>query len=194
MEGVFVMTTKEQIIELAQYTWPSDRKMWSVDGYLPKLETFYHAAIQQYKDSILAEVGEPVAIVGGGETYWDIETVEGTQDPGNNTKLYTESQLLAATKKLEDKVQEQAAEIEGWRQGQKEDLALQVDLHQQLTAEQDKVKVLVDALNNCRLLAARYRKEEWAGHVFRYCHTAGVTASALRDAEREALSSIQEGK
>lgn len=39
---------------------------------------------------------------------------------------------------------------------------------------------LREALENCRLLAARHRKEEWAGHVLRLCESAGVAATALR--------------
>ena len=39
---------------------------------------------------------------------------------------------------------------------------------------------LWEALENCRLLAARHRKEEWAGHVLRLCESAGVAATALR--------------
>lgn len=39
---------------------------------------------------------------------------------------------------------------------------------------------LLEALENCRLLAARHRKEEWAGHVLRLCESAGVAATVLR--------------
>lgn len=42
------------------------------------------------------------------------------------------------------------------------------------------VAELVAALENCRLLAARHRKEEWAGHVLRLCESAGVAATAVR--------------
>jgi len=37
------------------------------------------------------------------------------------------------------------------------------------------------ALENVRLLAARHRKEEWAGHMLRFCADAGVTGSPLRE-------------
>lgn len=36
------------------------------------------------------------------------------------------------------------------------------------------------ALENCRLLAARHRKEEWASHVLRFCDDAGVSGKVLR--------------
>ena len=43
------------------------------------------------------------------------------------------------------------------------------------------VQRLRDALENVRLLAARHRKEEWAGHMLRFCADAGVTGSPLRE-------------
>ena len=43
------------------------------------------------------------------------------------------------------------------------------------------VQRLRDALENVRLLAARHRKEEWAGHMLRFCADAGVTGSSLRE-------------
>lgn len=39
---------------------------------------------------------------------------------------------------------------------------------------------LGNALNNCRLLAAQNRSEEWAKHVLRFCEDAGVGGSPLR--------------
>ena len=36
------------------------------------------------------------------------------------------------------------------------------------------------ALENCRLLASRNRKEEWAQHVLRFCADAGNSANILR--------------
>ena len=39
---------------------------------------------------------------------------------------------------------------------------------------------LLAALENCRLLAARHRKEEWAGHVLRFCGEAGVAGEVMR--------------
>jgi len=44
------------------------------------------------------------------------------------------------------------------------------------------------ALENVMTLAARHRKEEWAGHMLRFCADAGVTGSPLRgvDAARAA--------
>ena len=41
---------------------------------------------------------------------------------------------------------------------------------------------LLSALENCRLLAARKRNEEWAGHVLRFCADAGVNGEVMRDA------------
>ena len=45
---------------------------------------------------------------------------------------------------------------------------------------------LGNALENCRLLAAQHRSEEWAKHILRFCDTAGVGASPLRKTEIQA--------
>jgi hypothetical protein len=37
------------------------------------------------------------------------------------------------------------------------------------------------ALENCRMLAARHRHEEWAQHVLRYCAEIGFVGNPLRD-------------
>ena len=47
------------------------------------------------------------------------------------------------------------------------------------TLEQQRDELLA-ALENCRLLAARHRKEEWAGHVLRFCVEAGANGEVLR--------------
>ena len=44
-------------------------------------------------------------------------------------------------------------------------------------AEIDKLRA---ALENCRLLAAKRPKEEWARHILRFCESADVTGSPLR--------------
>lgn len=54
------------------------------------------------------------------------------------------------------------------------------------------VERLRAALENVRLLAARHRTEEWAGHMLRFCADAGVTGSPLRgiDAARAAQGGV----
>ena len=47
-----------------------------------------------------------------------------------------------------------------------------------LTRQRD---LAVDALENCRLLAARHHKEEWAGHIMRFCKDAGLSGSPIRN-------------
>lgn len=64
------------------------------------------------------------------------------------------------------------------------------------------IKALRDALENCRLLAARHRKEEWATHILRFCESGGSVANPLRQddsalrerlkAEREACAVVCE--
>ena len=59
--------TREQILELAARSDDyADQYLQSIGEYHPdwhsvRDEHFYHAAIQQYKDSLLKDVGEPVA-------------------------------------------------------------------------------------------------------------------------------------
>ena len=48
---------------------------------------------------------------------------------------------------------------------------------------------LVAALENCRLLAARHRKEEWATHILRFCVDSGVIGSPIRDTD---IASVKE--
>lgn len=43
-----------------------------------------------------------------------------------------------------------------------------------------KIEKLNAALENCRLLAAKRPKEEWARHILRFCESADVTGSPLR--------------
>ena len=47
-----------------------------------------------------------------------------------------------------------------------------------LTRQRD---LAVEALENCRLLAARHRKEEWARHIMRFCKDAGLSGSPIRN-------------
>ena len=51
---------------------------------------------------------------------------------------------------------------------------------EQLAASQAQIKVMREALENCRLLAARHRKEEWATHILRFCESGGSVANPLR--------------
>lgn len=63
----------------------------------------------------------------------------------------------------------------------------------ELTSERDALKQkkdeLVAALENCRLLAARHRKEEWATHILRFCVESGVIGSPIRDTD---IASVKE--
>lgn len=49
---------------------------------------------------------------------------------------------------------------------------------EKITRQRD---LAVEALENCRLLAARHRKEEWAGHIMRFCKDAGLSGSPVRN-------------
>ena len=65
----------------------------------------------------------------------------------------------------------------------------------QLAASQAHIKVLREVLENCRLLAARHRKEEWATHMLRFCESGGSVANPLRQddsALRELLKAERE--
>ena len=50
---------------------------------------------------------------------------------------------------------------------------------ERLETERDELNA---ALENCRLLAARNRHEDWAQHILRFCLNAGVSATPIRDA------------
>ena len=50
-----------------------------------------------------------------------------------------------------------------------------------MQAAATEIERLRAALENVRLLAARHRTEEWAGHMLRFCADAGVTGSPLRE-------------
>lgn len=43
----------------------------------------------------------------------------------------------------------------------------------------------IPALENCRLFAARHRKEEWAQTILRFCAEGGATGSPLRELAAE---------
>jgi hypothetical protein len=58
-------------------------------------------------------------------------------------------------------------------------------LERELTAMTARVAELEAALHNCRLLAAKHRKEEWAQHITRFCTNARVVGSVLRAALKE---------
>ena len=53
--------------------------------------------------------------------------------------------------------------------------------------------LLKQALENCRLLAAKHRNEEWAKHILRFCEEAGVRPTALRDRLAQPLKPCQTG-
>jgi hypothetical protein len=45
--------TQEDIIRMAQACWPSDRRMWSVDADLPRLERFAALVAAAEREAIL---------------------------------------------------------------------------------------------------------------------------------------------
>ena len=64
------------------------------------------------------------------------------------------------------------------RQDLIEEDSMPVEIIDRLTRQRD---LAVEALENCRLLAARHRKEEWAGHIMRFCKDAGLSGSPIRN-------------
>lgn len=60
---------------------------------------------------------------------------------------------------------------------------------------QESTAPTAEALENCRLFAARHRKEEWAKTILRLCAEGGATGSPLRSQESTAPSCVAcEGK
>lgn len=62
-------------------------------------------------------------------------------------------------------------------------------LRGQIAALRQQRDGLLKALENCRLLAARHRKEEWATHILRFCGESGVIGSPIRD---NVIASVKE--
>ena len=62
-------------------------------------------------------------------------------------------------------------------------------LRGQIAALRQQRDGLLKALENCRLLAARHRKEEWATHILRFCVESGVIGSPIRDTD---IASVKE--
>lgn len=46
---------REDIINMAQYCWASDRRMWSVDADLPRLERFAELVIEAERKRLARE-------------------------------------------------------------------------------------------------------------------------------------------
>lgn len=82
--------------------------------------------------------------------------------------------------KLEQAHQELLAERDDWRTYALEAGAQKIRTQQELHEVKRQRDELLAALENCRLLAARHRKEEWAGHVLRFCGEAGVAGEVMR--------------
>lgn len=74
---------------------------------------------------------------------------------------------------------------EDWEEAKAENALLRG----QIAALRQQRDGLLKALENCRLLAARHRKEEWATHILRFCGESGVIGSPIRD---NAIASVKE--
>ena len=83
-------------------------------------------------------------------------------------------------KELETELAEQQKRIEFFEALLAGDAALITGLKNDLAASQAHIKALRDALENCRLFAARRRAEEWATHILRFCESGGSVANPLR--------------
>jgi hypothetical protein len=46
---------REEIIRMAQYCWPSDRRMWSIDADLPRLGRFAELVIEAERKRLATE-------------------------------------------------------------------------------------------------------------------------------------------
>ena len=45
--------TKDEILSMAQHCWPSDKRMWSVDADLPRLERFAALVAEKEREACL---------------------------------------------------------------------------------------------------------------------------------------------
>jgi hypothetical protein len=59
--------TKEDILSLAQHCWPSDKRMWSVDADLPRLERFAALVAEKERDAICSAETLKAANISGAD-------------------------------------------------------------------------------------------------------------------------------
>jgi hypothetical protein len=54
--------TKDEIIEMVQFCFPSHREMWCVDGHLPRLERFAKLVAQHEREACWNDIS--IALLG----------------------------------------------------------------------------------------------------------------------------------
>jgi hypothetical protein len=70
--------------------------------------------------------------------------------------------------------------------GKRHDAAVKIERLQEELAALKAQPAQGNSLENCRLFAARHRKEEWAKTILRFCAEGGAVGSPLRDAQPSA--------
>ena len=120
-------------------------------------------AAEQLNNKLLRDALEAVIKVHGYESGIPVEAIS------------TQASTEALDKYVAEKVKE-AGKFDMWKTNPYTKV-LETSI-EQLTKQRD---LTVEALENCRLLAARHRKEEWAGHIMRFCKDAGLSGSPIRN-------------
>ena len=117
--------------------------------------------------------------------FFDFPTEDKSQVSSVSAKLFAEHIAYPLEREIEQ-LRQRVAELETL-------LVSSTKKQVELTSERDALKQkkdeLVAALENCRLLAARHRKEEWATHILRFCGESGVIGSPIRD---NVIASVKE--
>ena len=126
-------------------------------------QTLQQLAAEQLNNKRLREALEAVIKVHGYESGIPVEAIS------------TQASTEALDKYVAEKVKE-AGKFDMWKTNPYTKV-LETSI-EQLTKQRD---LAVEALENCRLLAARHRKEEWAGHIMRFCKDAGLSGSPIRN-------------
>lgn len=120
-------------------------------------------ATSQLRETQLRKALEAVIKVHGYESGIPVEAIS------------TQASTEALDKYVAEKVKE-AGKFDIWKTNPYTKV-LETSI-KQLTRQRD---LVFEALKNCRLLAARHRKEEWAGHIIRFCKDAGLSGSPIRN-------------
>lgn len=64
--------TRDDIFRMAQDCWPSDRRMWCVDGDLPRLERFAALVVAAEREKVAAWMTQRSYATGHGDTTEDL--------------------------------------------------------------------------------------------------------------------------
>jgi hypothetical protein len=71
--------TKDEILSMAQHCWPSDKRMWSVDADLPRLELFAALVAEKEREACAKacdDLPTPERMSLDNEALWELATLD----------------------------------------------------------------------------------------------------------------------